>query len=787
MKKLNIGIFKVLSLAVGLAVGLVLIAKISFESSYDKFYPEYKDTYCIMQEYTNANANEGSDTYGQTPGAVAYYMGQEIPQVKYATRVTGIGIGTCNVFDQEQHKYTAENIILADTNYFKVFPRPFLTGDPVEVLSTWNKAMVSRTFAEKFGGVDQAVGKIFFLEDWQGIPIEVGGIFEDIPENASLRFDIAISLEAMDELLRMMGSDFRSTQNWVGNDRYISRVVLYPGTDPASLDQAIRDMENRYLPVEELQQAGLELHFTLAPLSSTHSSSESIRRTNLLLGVVAAALILAAVMNYIMIVISSLIGRAKGIAVRRCYGAGGGTIMGIVFKETLINLAVSLVLAFLLILAFRNTVESIMMTSLGALFSPHSLWVLALTVVVVLLIAAYIPGRAFQSIPIAVAFRNYVDNKRLWKRILLFLQMALASLLITLLCFVALQMDRWMSDDPGYDYEQLLSCPLNGIPAQTRTAIMQAVSTVPGVTAVGTADHTLATGSISGNNIYLPGDPRELFNIGDLYNGCPEWAELVGADIIEGRNFSNPKEIIVDPDFRDRLVEVTGWTDGVIGKQVLITEHSQAGDDLFTIVGVFSDIRVGTVIDEDSRPNVLFYSDEPCGNLIVRTDQVTPELTAAIQNAVESVVPDRFTVLPYTAIVTETFRPAKTLRESILVAGAVTIVIALIGLIGYTTDETGRRRKEIALRKINGAQPSQITAIFLRDIGTFSVVAVAIGSVASWFVFQMVLRSFAQKATVSVWLFIAVAAILLAVLAAVVIARCYDIARSNPADSLRAE
>ena len=785
MRKLNIGIFKVLSLAVGLAVGLVLIAKISFESSYDKFYPEYKDTYCIMQEYTKAN--EGSDTYGQTPGAVAYYMGQEIPQVKYATRVTGIGIGTCNVFDQEQHKYTAENIILADTNYFKVFPRPFLTGDPVEVLSTWNKAMVSRTFAEKFGGVDQAVGKIFFLEDWQGIPIEVGGIFEDIPENASLRFDIAISLEAMDELLRMMGSDFRSTQNWVGNDRYISRVVLYPGTDPASLDQAIRDMENRYLPVEELQQAGIEMHFTLAPLSSIHSSSESIRRTNLLLGVVAAALILAAVMNYIMIVISSLIGRARGIAVRRCYGAGGGTIMGIVFKETLINLAVSLVLAFLMILAFRNTVEEIMMTSLGALFSPQSLWVLALTVAVVLLIAAYIPGRAFQSIPIAVAFRNYVDSKRLWKRILLFLQMALASLLITLLCFVTLQMDKWISDDPGYDYEQLLSCPLNGIPAQTRTAIMQAVSTVPGVKAVGTADHTLATGSISGNNIYLPGDPRELFNIGDLHNGCPEWAELVGADIIEGRNFSNPKEIIVDPDFRDRLVEVTGWTDGVIGKQVLITEHSQAEDDLFTIVGVFSDIRVGTVIDEDSRPNVLFYSDEPCGNLIVRTDQVTPELTAAIQNAVESVVPDRFTVLPYTAIVTETFRPAKTLRESILVAGAVTIVIALIGLIGYTTDETGRRRKEIALRKINGAQPSQITAIFLRDIGTFSVVAVAIGSVASWFVFQIVLRSFAQKATVSVWLFIAVAAALLGLLAAVVIIRCHSIARSNPADSLRAE
>ena len=85
------------------------------------------------------------------------------------------------------------------------------------------------------------------------------------------------------------------------------------------------------------------------------------------------------------------------------------------------------------------------------------------------------------------------------------------------------------------------------------------------------------------------------------------------------------------------------------------------------------------------------------------------------------------------------------MRESILAAGVVTVIIALLGLVGYTTDETGRRRKEIALRKINGAQPWQITAIFLRDIGSFSIVAVVIGCVASWFVFQMVLRSFAQK------------------------------------------
>lgn len=85
MKKLNIGIFKVLSLAVGLAVGLVLIAKISFESSYDKFYPDWQDIYCITSEYTKAS-EEGTSQYSQTPrsGSVLFRAGNPSDHVRHA-------------------------------------------------------------------------------------------------------------------------------------------------------------------------------------------------------------------------------------------------------------------------------------------------------------------------------------------------------------------------------------------------------------------------------------------------------------------------------------------------------------------------------------------------------------------------------------------------------------------------------------------------------------------------------------------------------------------------------
>ena len=465
MKKLNIGIFKVLSLAVGLAVGLVLIAKISFESSYDKFYPAYDDIYCVQYEYSYTDGNRSLDNL--TPGAVSYYLQQEIPQVMYGTKASYTS-SMGDIYTENRQKLTAENgIIAVDSNYFRVFPRPVLAGaDPSVILGEWNGALISRSMAEKFGGIDQAMGRIFFIEEYPGLGLQIGGVFEDIPENASLRFDVAISISGIDHIYRQWGitgdnpehADTPSTMNWSSNSMYMSRVQLYPGTDPASLQSAINNIREKYIPEKDFESQGYSVDIVLKPLASEHAASAGTRRTNLILGIVAFALILAATMNYIMIVISSLVARARGIAVRRCYGAGNGNIMALVFKETLFNLAVSLVLAFLLILAFRGTIESVLTTSLGALFSPRSLWVLVLTVAAVLIVAAWIPGKAFQGIPIAVAFRNYADHKKLWKQVLLFLQLTLASLLITLLSLVALQYTRWINADPGYDYEQLVGC-----------------------------------------------------------------------------------------------------------------------------------------------------------------------------------------------------------------------------------------------------------------------------------------------------------------------------------------
>lgn len=93
----------------------------------------------------------------------------------------------------------------------------------------------------------------------------VGGVFEDVPENSHLRYDVLLSLEGWAEWSRT---------NWVGNDRYLGYVRLAPGATPESLDPAIQRMTDKHIDKEELQKAGMTLRFSMKPLREMHAGRE---------------------------------------------------------------------------------------------------------------------------------------------------------------------------------------------------------------------------------------------------------------------------------------------------------------------------------------------------------------------------------------------------------------------------------------------------------------------------------------------------------------------------------
>ena len=50
------------------------------------------------------------------------------------------------------------------------------------------------------------------------------------------------------------------------------------------------------------------------------------------------------------------------------------------------------------------------------------------------------------------------------------------------------------------------------------------------------------------------------------------------------------------------------------------------------------------------------------------------------------------------------YNPVRVLRNAMMVAALVMFLVMLMGLLGYTADEVQRRSKEIAIRKVNGAE-----------------------------------------------------------------------------------
>lgn len=773
-------LIKILSLSVGMALSLVLIANVYFQQSYNDFFPDNGRIYTIISNYKMGNDDEGS--FPQTSGGVAVGMKEDIPEIEAATRYTWLFSGKVRTPDKQLYEVKA---ILADSCLFDVLPRPILTGNAKDILSRPMYALVSRTIAENMGGLSEAVGKTFESDSRPGRPITIGGVFEDLPKNSHLDYDVVISLKSISQF---MGD---GSLDWVGNDRYLSYVKLYPGVDPASLEPGIEKVKNTRLPLKDLEQAGVSIDWDFKPLLEIHAGDEGARRTMLIFAVLAFVLLFTAVMNYVLIVISSLVNRSKEMAVNKCYGASEKDIYLRMLSETFVDLFISVVIAVLLIFFFRGTILSLLGTGVGDLFTPKSVSLLAGVCVAVFFIAALLPGYLYARIPVAVAFRKFTESKRYWKLGLLFFQFIAAGFFVTLLVIVVRQYHFMVNFDPGYRYENVAYVSLSGVNSELRQKALDETRRLSGVAGVSSCDQVLFGGA-SGNNIYLPGDNRELFNVADLYASGNGYLQLMGIPVIEGRTFTenvpSSREIMVSRSFVEKMKNYADWKDGAVGKTILVSEHSQEPVDLFTICGVFDDILVGVLSYKDPRPAILFYSDRPANNLIIQFHRETPEAMKEAEDKLREVMPDKdINIYSYAGEMVNRYSEVKKYQDSILIGGIVTLLICLIGLIGYTNDEMNRRRKETAIRKVNGATILDIERLFLKEINWMALPAITLGCMAAYFLAERVLDNLADKISLNLFLFAACGLLVLLIVLAAVAVNCYRAAIENPAISVKTE
>ena len=799
MKSKKDTLIKVLSLGVGLAVGIVLVAKVFYELSYDGFYKDADRIYRIQSNYTQ---NGQSDEWSGVSGGVATGFMHEVPGVECGTRVTSIF--NRDIYLDEEGSRLEGFLVFADTCFFKVFDRPVLAGDPAKVLAKPYSMMVSRSFAEKLADgmpgqagfdLNSALGKQICNEDDLHDKFVVEGIYEDFPTNSSLSFDLLLSMETYRK---------ESTENWIGNDAYRGFVKLYPSVDPNSLKEAIRKMQEAHQPLEEYERKGLSLEYLLRPFNKLHTSEPAVRGQLILLSIVAVLLILISLLNYILIVISSLVKRSREVGVRKCYGAGSKDIYALLTKESLMHIFLALALAAAIIFAGRSLIENLLGVPFATLLVPGSVVAIALLVLFVLAISIVVPAELYQRIPVHAALKNYTEHSRKWKLGLLGVQVLVNVFLVVMMLIIAGQYEKVTHLDPGYDCENV--CHINLFDGD-RDAQMLAVKTLrdlPEVRGVAGA-YQLPYLHPSGNNVYLPDDDRELFNYSDQYFVTDNFFDLLGIGFVEGRAPVDASEIVVSRSFVERMSEFTDWSDGAVGKQVLVTGHKNENVTVvgaieaspYTISGVCEDYSLGNQLNPDLRPAVLFY-DELGGRNSTRLPHLIFKLDAPVggagkakekvRQALEQALPGRdLEIFSWEDDMRSAYDGSKKIRNTLLLGSIFSLLIALLGLIGFIRDESLRRSKEMAVRKINGATTRDILGIFALSILKLSAVMAALACIGCFFVARRWLQQFAEKITLSPFYFILGALAVLLIVLGVVVLNCLRIARANPVESLKNE
>lgn len=772
-----------LSLGVGLAVGIVLIAKVFFELSFDSFYKDIDRVYIINTWYSHQGEEKD---FGQVSGAVAVGFMEEVPGVEAGTRTTFVFNGD-TYLDEDGNKLTG-TLVCADTCFFKVFDRPILSGDPVKALGKWGSVMVSRSFAEKIlrsaqDDISSVIGKQIANEDMDGLKLTIEGVFEDFPENGSLDYDILLSMSTYGK---------QSTDNWNGNDRYKGYVKLMPGVDPNSLTDAIRKMQEAHQPLEQIEAQGTSLRYFLKPFSKLHTSNPEVKMQVILLSIVAALLILISLLNYILIVISSMVKRSKEVGVRKCYGAEGKHIYVMLTKEASVHLLLSLALAAIIIFAGRGIVENLLGVPFQTLLVPQSIVAIAAVVLFVLIISIVVPAELYQRIPVYAALKNYTENSRNWKLGLLGVQVLINVFLVVMMLIIGRQYQKVSNADTGYDYKNLYYFDMFDGDRQALVRAVQTLKSLPEVTGVAAAYNLPFDGS-NGDNVYLPGDDRELFNIADQYECSPEFYDLMGIEFLEGRAPRDSSEIVVDEKFVTKMAGFTDWSDGAVGKQVFITGHDRSRDadrSYFTISGVYKSYIIGNLTGVDPRPSALFYGEiGSMSSWMPHTFfKVSPDALPKVRQVLEQALEGReINILSYEEQMRAAYADSKKMRNTMAIGAVFSLLIALLGLIGFIRDESLRRSKEMAVRKINGATTQDILGVFATDILKLSLVMALLADIAAFFVARKWLEQFAEKVSLNPLYFIGGALIVLLIVLGVVVLNCLKIARENPVVSLKNE
>ena len=754
-------IIKIISLGLSLTMSILLFSRVAYEQSFDTCYKDYDNLYQIWSVFTVKG--EKYPPQEQNCGPVAGAILENFPeQVEAAT-------STCYWKNSPLYNGNIrfdEKKIVADSLFFQTMGIEVLSGYPVMDRQQPDVIFLSDRFAKKIFGGEDPVGKTINYNHEKDFMVK--GTYKALPANATVNPEAVISMPTL------WNEGSGGNYSWQGGDSYPEYIRFRPGADKSVVNARIDAMIEKYRPEESKTKYGYTAF--VKPIRDTYRNYESVKRMRNIMSVLGFAILFIAALNYVLISISSLTYRAKAVGVHKCNGASGGKIFGMFLLETGIIIVAALLLMALVLLNFREFFEDTAAAKLSLLLAPERIWVPLTVIGVLFIVGGVLPGRLFARIPVSQVFRRYTEGKKGWKRPLLFIQFAGVAFISGLMCVVMAQYQYVLNKDMGYKPQRLALANAYWNKEKECDAAFQFFKGLPYVEAVTSANNTPISG-YSGSMI-RDESGNALFSTRACYYMREDYPAMMGMTFKTGRMARTEDEVIVNETFADMM----HWGNDAVGRTVDVDGTAQ-----MKVVGVLKDFQIED-FTADKMPFVARYNKYFVGTIHVRLKEpFVRNLQQLNKDVADAFHNQTIDFIGYEKKITDSYNSVRVFRNATLMAAITMFFVTLMGLIGYTADEVRRRSKEIAIRKVNGAEASSILELLSKDILVVALPAVILGSLASWYINGVWMEQFAEQIPLSWIVYLLVIIANLVIILGCVLWKSWRIANENPVNSIKSE
>ncbi len=770
----------------GIASFILMLLFVVSELSYDRYNEKADRIYrlCIR-------ANVGDTKINQTYSSARMFteMRERYPEIE-----TGVKLISWNdvLVRIGEKTFTAPVAMFADSTIFDVFTLPLVAGSPVSPINRPNTMVISETAAKKYFGDQNPVGKSIGMDlGRRGMTrFEVTGVYKDLPSNSHVHFHLLASLTTFPRML--------ADEGWTSNN-YITYFLLKPGASAKDLENKLKMYVLESVGVEnykKLLAQGSYWEFFLQPLTSIHLNSDlngefepngNIKYVYIFMFIGLFVLIIACI-NFMNLSIAKSMLRAREVGIKKTAGSTRGELIRQFLFESVILTFISLILGIILVQIVLPAYGNWLGRTLSFnLFSAS--WIipgLLLFGCVTGIIAGLYPAfylSSFNPTKVLKAQALFQAKGIGLRNILVIVQFSASIFLIIGTLVISRQLNFIQYRDVGFIKENILILRTPASFARVSKTFQDEIKQLTGVTGV-TASSSLPGFSFVNLGFGAEGVERS-FSLNII--GCdPGFDKTIGLTMLKGRFFSH--EFPTDSTgiiLNETAIRILGLKNP-IGTKMFDFDRNQ---HKYHVIGVVKDFNYESVHATIRPMGLVNLNGSPGSYMTIRYQPgKSSDITASVKRTWERLLPGTpFSVSYMEDDYKNLYRNEIQTKQVFTMLAGLSIIVAILGLLGLASFMAQRRTREIAVRKVSGAGVSQIIRLLTGKFVNWVLVSFVLTCPVAWWVMNNWLQNFAYRVSMSAWIFLFSGAIALALVIITVGLVTYRAASVNPAESMKYE